>query len=178
MKFIKDLLLFDLETTGPDVDRDVVLQFGAVLLDKYNLIEKSHFSTYLRNSLLADILGQHARLARVDVEVMQNGLKPLDFLKELESRFSGQVTLAVPNLSRFLFLRQAFKKQSNTFPFELNALDLWSLYYVYGMRVGLKKIPSLSTLVEHFHLTLKNPYDAYERARAQASVLRRVCEEL
>ena len=44
MKFIKDILLFQIETTGPNIDRDSIIQLSAVLLDKDNLLEKNFFN--------------------------------------------------------------------------------------------------------------------------------------
>lgn len=67
MKFIKDIVLFDLETSGADIDRDVIVQFGAVLLDKDNLLEKAYYTTYVRNSLLQETLLAHATAAKIDV---------------------------------------------------------------------------------------------------------------
>lgn len=178
MRFIKDLLFFDLETSGPDPDKDVIVQIGAVLLDKDNLLEKAFFSTYIRNSLLTETLTEQAKASHTSVEVLQTGLKPLDFLKKF-NEFAGQnSTLLVPNSSRLLFLKQAYRKQTMPFPFELYALDFWSICYVRSMSKGLKKIPTLHTLAEDFHLTLKNPYNAFERVKVETSIFKRICEEM
>ena len=44
MKFIKDLLFFDINTTGPDTDKDNIVQLSAILIDKHNLLEKDYFN--------------------------------------------------------------------------------------------------------------------------------------
>lgn len=178
MRFIKDIFLFDMETSSDNIERAVILQFGSVLLDKENLLEKDHYAAHVRNSLLQETLREHARLAQVDISVMQHAVKPLDFIEQLTTRFKSGVTLAVPNATRLLHLRQAFRKLNIDFPYDLAALDIGTLQYVFGMRMGLKKIPTLSTLAEHFHLTLKNPYDAFERAKLYAQLLRKICAEL
>lgn len=178
MRFIKDLLLFDLETSGPDPDKDVVLQIGATILDKDNLLEKSYFSAYIRNSVLIETLTEQAKSGHTSIEALQNGLKPLDFIKQFGQFATGGVTLVVPNSSRLLFLKQMYKKQTTAFPFELYTLDLWTLSYVRSMSKGLKKIPTLHTLAEDFHLTLNNSYNAFERVKVQASIFKRICEEM
>ncbi len=178
MRFIKDILLIDLETSGPDVERDVVVQFGAVLLDKDNLLEKANYSTYVRNSLLSETLQGHAASVRVDISVLQNSPKPLDFIKEVTTRFRPDATLAVPSASQLFSFRQMFRKQATAFPYDLSVIDLWTLYYTFGMRIGLKKIPSLHTLLDHFHLRISNPYDAFERVKLQAEVLRKILKEV
>lgn len=177
MKFIKDVLLFDIETSGADLDRDVIVQFSAVLLDKDNLLEKAFYTSYVRNSLLQETLLAHAAAAKIDVVLLQNGVKPLDFLKALAEKFPGDITLAAPNASRVFFLRQAFKKQASAFPYSLTHFDLWTLQYVHSLRTGLRKIPTLHTLAEQYHLTLKNPYDAFERVRLYAVLLRKMLSE-
>jgi DNA polymerase III alpha subunit (gram-positive type) len=178
MRFIKDILLFDVETSGPDVDRDVMVQFGAVLLDKDNLLEKALFNSYIRNSLLQETLAEQAKNAHTNLGLLQTAPKPLDFLKAFQEQFAGEFTFAVPGPNRLFFLRQAFRKQNIAFPYELQSLDLWTLYYVYSVRMGLKKIPNLQTMAEHFHLKLQNPYDAFERARLQVTIFKQVCQEL
>lgn len=178
MRFIKDLLLLDLETSGQDPDKDVIVQIGAVILDKDNLLEKSFFNSYVRNSLLTETLTEQAKAGHTTLEALESGLKPLDFLKKF-GEFGGEdITLLVPNSSRLMFLKQAYKKQVMQFPFELYALDFWTICYMRGMSKGLKKIPTLHTLADDFHLNLRNPYNAFERVKLEASIFKRICEEL
>lgn len=177
MKFIKDILFFDLETTSQDVERDVVLQVGAVLLDKDNLLEKSLFNVYIRNSLLEGTLKEHAKLLGVDVEELKQAPKPVEVAKSFVSQFGVDVTLAVQTPLRLLQLRQLFKKQVVHFPYDLTAIDQWTLQYIYAARMGLKKIPSLHTLGEHFHLSIEHPHDAYERVKLEVGIFRKLCQE-
>lgn len=178
MKFIKDILLFDLETSGPDPDKDVIVQLGAVLLDKDNLLEKQFLNVHVRNSMLHATLIEHAAAAHADVRLLQSGKKPLDLVRELPTLFPSTVTLAPASASRLLFLKNMFRKQAVSFPFELNGLDLWTLYYLYGVRTGLKKIPTLHTLAEQLHTRVANPFDAYERARLHAAFFRHLIKEM
>lgn len=175
MRFIKDILLIDLETSGPDPERDVVVQFASILLDKDNLLEKSHFSSYIKNSLLEDNLTNHAKSAHTSLEVLRSGLKPVDFIRELEKQASTKPTLAVPNIAKLLYLRQTFKKQNTAFAFDNQILDLWTLEYISGAKKGLNKIPSPHTLMETYGLRLQNPYSAIERVKAHAHILRKIC---
>ena len=178
MKFIKDILLFDIETSGPDTDKDVVVQFSAVLLDKDNLLEKGAYHTYIKNSMLQQVLKEQAIGAHANIEQVQGGKKPLDFVRELPLVFPTPVTLASAGMSRVFFLKGVFRKQAVTFPFEMNILDLWTVYYIYGVRAGLKKIPTLHTLAEQLHMRIQNPYDANERVRLHAAFFRHLIKEL
>ncbi|MBL8031353.1 MAG: hypothetical protein JNK33_03455 [Candidatus Doudnabacteria bacterium] len=178
MKFVKDILFFDLETTSQDVERDVVLQVGAVLLDRDNLLEKGFFNAYIRNSLLEGTLKEHAKLLGVHVEELKQAPKPLEVAKGFAGQFGADVTLAVQTPLRLFQLRQLFKKQAVYFPYDLSAIDQWTLQYIYAARMGLKKIPSLHTLGEQFNLHIQHPHDAYERAKLEAGIFRKICQEL
>jgi hypothetical protein len=68
MKFIKDLLFFEITTTGADPDKDSLVQLSAVLLDKDNLLEKDNFNTYVRVSYLDSIINEHAKLLCAKVQ--------------------------------------------------------------------------------------------------------------
>ncbi len=178
MKFIKDILFFDLETTNQDIERDVVLQIGAVLLDKDNLLEKSLFNVYIRNSLLEGTLKEHAKMLGVHVEELKQAPKPMEVAKSFVSQFGLDVTLAVQTPLRLFQLRQLFKKQTVYFPYDLSAIDQWTLQYMYAARMGLKKIPSLHTLGEQFNLYIEHPQDAYERVKLEAGIFRKICNEV
>ena len=48
MRFIKDLLFIEIQSTGLDPDKDSIIQLSAVLLDKDNLLEKITLTVLLR----------------------------------------------------------------------------------------------------------------------------------
>ena len=75
MKFIKDILFFEITTTGFDADKDSVIQLSAVLLDKDNLLEKSNFNSYIRISYLDSIINEHAKILGVDYETLKKSPK-------------------------------------------------------------------------------------------------------
>ncbi len=177
MKFIKDILLFEVETSGANPDKDVVLQIGALLLDKDNLLEKGFYHTYIRNSLIEATLKEQAKIAHTSFENLQMGVKPLEFIKLFSSQFSGPLTLAMPSVSRLLFLKNTFKKQAVPFPYDLNIIDLWTMQYMFSVKRGLRKMPTLNTLAEDFHMTITNPYNAFERAKTHAAIFRKLCVE-
>jgi DNA polymerase III epsilon subunit-like protein len=82
MKFIKDLLFFEISTTGPDLDKDNIIQLSAVLIDKDNLLEKDFFNSYIRISYLDSLLLAHSKLLNIDYEKMKKSLE--DSQKQVE----------------------------------------------------------------------------------------------
>lgn len=174
MKFIKDILFFDLTTTGTDVDKDNVIQIAAVLLKKENLLETNFFSSYIRVSYLDSFINAHAAILNIAPEIMRKSPKVYDAVKAFHAYFGNDFLLATGNSHNTLFLKNAFKKASVPFDYDSKVLDLWTLGYVYTLNNGLKKMPSMTTFADYLGLKLKSPSDALERVRLQAEIFRRI----
>lgn len=174
MKFIKDILLFDLETTGPNPDKDSIIQLSGILLDKDNLLEKSFFSSYVRVSLLEGIISEHAELLNIPFASMQKSPKIYDTIKKFHTQFGSTPLLATHNTANLLFLKNAFKKAIVPFDYNDHILELWTLGYIYTLNYGIRKMPSFHTFLDHFGMKLKNRHDALEKARLSAEIFRKI----
>lgn len=174
MKFIKDILLFQIETTGPNIDRDSIIQLSAVLLDKDNQLEKNFFNSFVKVSFLDNTITQHAEILQVPFETLQKSPKLYEVIKSFSSKFGDTPLLATHSVANAQFLRQAFKKTFLPYNYDSHVLDLWSLGYVYTLHYGLKKMPTMQTLFQHFNLKQTNPRDALEKARLSAEVFRKI----
>lgn len=174
MKFIKDILLFDVEATTEDPDTGNMLQLAAVLLDKDNLLEKATFNSYIRVSLIDSTITQHAKLLGVSFEAIRKSPKIYDCIKEFSKHFPDAPLLASQTIKQVFFLKNAYKKAAIPFPFSYHVLNLWTLQYLTTQRQGLQKSPSLHTMLEHYKLKERNPKNAFERVRLEAEVLRRI----
>lgn len=173
-RLLKDLLILEVETTGTQVEKDVIIQLTALLLDKDNLLEKDIFNTYIRTSLLEGTLREHSKVLGIPFTTMQQSPKTADTLKQFAARFQTQPTIAVQSTQTIFFLRQAFRKALLPFELDGHIFDLWTIEYIFSRKLGLNKIPTLDTLLDHFNLTKKNMRNALERARLEAEVLRRI----
>lgn len=174
MRLVKDLVLFDLETTGDDIEKDSVIQLAAIVLDKDNLLEKGVYNTYIRTSLLEGTLSQHAKLLGIPFELLRKSPKVLEAVKPFAELFDSSVILASQNSKRIFFLKNLFKKAALPYPYDFHVFDLWTLEYTFIQKLGLKKVPTLNTLIDYFNLKIKNPHHALERARLEAEILRRI----
>lgn len=174
MKFIKDILLFDVETTGSNPDKDSIIQLAGILLDKDNLLEKAYFSSYVRVSLLEGIIAEHAELLNIPFVAMQKSPKIYDTIKKFHKHLGSEAILATHNTTNLLFLKNAFKKALVNFDYNEHVLELWTLGYIYTLNYGLKKMPSFHTFLDHFGIKLKNRHDALEKARASAEIFRKI----
>ena len=174
MKFIKDILLFQIETTGHNVERDTIIQLAAVLLDKDNLLEKNFFNSYVKASFLDNTLSQHAEMLNVPFETLNKSPKLHTVIKDFSTQFGFTPLLSTHSVSNVQFLRQAFKKTFVPYEYDSHVLDLWSLGYIYTLHYGLKKMPTMETLFQHFNLKINNRSNALEKARLTAAVFRKI----
>jgi DNA polymerase III epsilon subunit-like protein len=174
MKFIKDILLFQIETTGSNPDRDSLLQLSAVLLDKDNLLEKNFFNSYIKVSFLDNTLAQHAEFLQIPFGTLQKSPKLAEVIKKFYEIFGSEPLLATHGVSNVQFLRQAFKKTMVPFNYHHHVLDVWTLGYIYTLHYGIKKMPTLDTLSQHFNIKTVGLHNALEKARASAAIFRKI----
>lgn len=174
MKFIKDILVFHCEATGNDPERDAIIQLAGVLLDKDNLLEKQFFNSYIKTSFIDGTLRLHAEYLRVPFETIRSSHNLSENVRRFTNAFPGSPMLATHGMNNYLFLRQAFKKSHVKFDYPDQALDLWSLSYIYTLHYGIKKMPTQDTLRTHFNIAIKNRTSALDRARASAEIFRRI----
>jgi DNA polymerase III epsilon subunit-like protein len=178
MKFIKDLLFFELQTTGFDVDKDNIIQLSAVLLDKDNLLEKANFNSYVRVSFLDSPITEHARMLHITFDELKKSPKVYDVVKQFHAKFGTDLLLAAHNLTNVLFLKNAFKKSNIKFDYDQHVIELWTLGYIYTLNYGLRKMPTFNTFLDSFKLKQHKPYDAMEKVRLEADVFRRIIKEV
>ncbi len=174
MKLIKDLLVLHLETTGNDADRDHIIQLSAVLLDKDSLLEKNFFNSYVKVSFLDGTLHQHSEQLGISFDTLRRSQKINDVIKDFVNTFGYEPLLASNAVQNYLFLRAAFKKTLTPFKFDRHLVDIWSLGYIYALHIGIKKMPTLNTLADHFNIQLKNSADGLQKVRAIAAVLKKI----
>lgn len=178
MKFIKDILFFEIQTTGTDVDKDSLIQLSAILVDKDNLLEKDNFNTHIRVSYLDSIIQTHSKTLHIEFESLRKSPKVYEAMKQFHNKFGNNLLLATHNLTNLLFLKSAFKKASVPFDYDPHILELWTLGYIYTLNYGLKKMPTFNTFVDYFKLQQKKPWDAMEKTRLEAEIFRKIIKEV
>ena len=178
MKFIKDLLFFEIQTTWQDADKDSIIQLSALLLDKDNLLEKDNFNTYIRVSYLDSIIHEHSKLLHTDYETLRKSPKIYDAIKNFHKKFGTNFLLATHGFHQLLFLKNAFKKSLAAYDYDRHVIQLWTLGYIYTLNYGLKKMPTFHTFADYFKLKQKRPWDGMEKARLEAEIFRRIITEV
>ncbi len=174
MKFIKDILLFQIETTGPEPTKDNILQLSAVLLDKDNLLEKNFFNSYIKVSFLDNTIAQHAEFLQIKFDTLAKSPKLPEVIKKFSAAFGSEPLLATHGVANVQFLRQAFKKTMTPYDYHHHVLDVWTLGYIYTLHYGIKKMPTIDTLAQHFGIKTVGLHNALEKARASAAIFRKI----
>ncbi len=178
MKFIKDLLFFEINTTGQDPDKDNVVQLAAILLDKDNLLEKANFNSFIKVSYLDSVIFEHSKLLRTSPEIIKKSPKIYDAIKHFHNQFGANLLLATHTMTNVLFLKNAFKKAVVPFNYDMHIIELWTLGYIYTLNYGLKKMPSFHTFLDYFKLKQLQPHDALEKVRLEAEIFKRIIKEV
>ncbi|MFA5990697.1 MAG: exonuclease domain-containing protein [Candidatus Doudnabacteria bacterium] len=178
MRFIKDLLFFEIQTTGTDSDKDSVIQLSAVLLDKDNLLEKNNFNSLIKVSYLDSVINAHAKLLNASPEILRKSPKIYDCIKKFHQKFGRDLLLATHSFQQLLFLKASFKRAAVPFDYDEHVVQLWTLGYLYTLNYGLKKMPTFNTFLDYFKLKQKHPHDAMEKVRLEAEIFRRIIKEV
>lgn len=178
MKFLKDILVLDLETSGPDPERDHIIQIGAVLLDKDNLLEKDFFNEYVKASLLQDTTMKHAAMLNIPFETLTKSKRLVDVLKKFTVQFDRPYLLASHNIKNIFFWKNGFKKAPLPLEFDYRILELWTIGYIYTVNMGIRKLPTFDTFAEHFNIKIRNPHNAFERAKLSCEILRNIIQKV
>ncbi len=177
MKFIKDLLFFEIQTTGLEPDKDYIIQLSALLLDKDNLLEKGNYNCHVRVSFLDGVIRDHSQKLHIEFDQLKKSPKIYDAVKQFRQKFEPDLLLCTHNINNLLFLRAAFKRSSIKFDYDPHVLELWTLGYIYTLNYGLRKMPTFSTFLDHFRLAQQRPWDSMEKVRLEAEVFRKIIKE-
>ncbi len=179
MKFIKDLLFFEIQTTGQDPEKDSIIQLSGILLDKDNLLEKNNFDSFIRVSYLDSMINEHAKILHTDYESLRKSPKIYDAIKRFHNQFGNNLLLATHSFDNVWFLKNAFKKALAQFDYDdQHIIQVWTLGYIYILNYGLKKMPTFHTFIDYFKLKQKKPYDALEKVRLEAEIFRKIVKEV
>ncbi len=174
MKFARDILIIDFQTTGVNMEKDFPLQLSAVLLDKDNLLEKSSFSSYIKHSFSQTTNDRIVQTLGITKEVWMASPNLKTVLQQFESKFAYNITLSSQNIINVNFLKECFRRAGMEYEYDYHVLELWSLGYLYLSKQNLKKIPTATTLGTYFKLQKTDERDALANCRYLADILRKL----
>jgi DNA polymerase III alpha subunit (gram-positive type) len=175
MKFARDILLIDLETTGPDPLKDFPIQLSAVLLDKDNLLEKGSFNSYIKHPFSQTTNDRIVQTLGIPKEYWIKAPNLKTVLTSFKETFPYNVTVASQNIINPNFLKESFRKMNIAYEYDYHLLELWTLGYFYLTKQNIKKIPTAETLGTYFKIQRSKEHDALINCRFLAEILRKLC---
>jgi DNA polymerase III alpha subunit (gram-positive type) len=174
MKFARDLLLIDIQTTGPSHEKDFPLQIAAVYLDKDNLLEKGSFNSYIRHPFSQTTNDRVMQTLNIQKELWMTAPNLKTVVKSFQEKFPFSVTIASHNIQNVQFLQEAYKKVGLPYEFDNHVLELWTLGYMYLCKQNIKKIPTAETIGSYLKLKKSTENDALANARFLSEILRKL----
>lgn len=171
--FSKDILLIDFETTGLDLDKDLPIQLGAVLLDKQSLEEKDYFISYIAQDV-SGMSEESAKIHGINQEVLKNAPSQQDVIRDFLNGFGTEVYLASWNemLDHTMLKKMLQSIDKDIYEHDYHYLDVWSLAYLHMVRQGRGDIIKSESTFEYFGLPPRKEHNALEDCRHTAEVLR------
>ena len=175
MKFKKDILMLDFETTDGRPPLAKPIQLAAVLLDKDTLKEKKEFTSYIKQ----DMTGADPRASQVH-GITQSQLDDAPSQNEVMQKFLDffGTDLFLSTWTTALDMRMLEQMMvaigHDFMEYNYHFLDIWPLAYVHCVKQGKGELFNSVKIFEEFGLPKRGNHDALEDCRHTAEVLRKI----
>lgn len=185
--FTRDLVVFDIESTGLDMAHTEIIQIAAIRLNKDTLAEVSRFSSYVQPKHWDNWLPEAMEVNKISTETLKGAPFIEPVLADFEKQFPvGDVLLTAYNAWFDTgFLRQSYEKMNKRLPYEFHSFDIWTLAYLFWcqeVRPTNPKKPigfGLSDMADMLGITTTgNFHDAITDVEVEAEVLRRLLQKI
>lgn len=175
MKFKKDVLVIDYETTDGRPAYAKPIQLAAVLLDKDTLEEKKNFSSYIYQ----DMTGANPRsleIHGITQEQLTDAPKEAEVMQAFLDAFGTNVFLCswTTLLDSTMLDRMMKSIHKDIMEYDYHLLDLWPVIYVHFVRQNKGNVYRSEETFREFGLPARGSHDALEDCRHTAEVLRKL----
>ncbi|MBA3678955.1 3'-5' exonuclease [Candidatus Saccharibacteria bacterium] len=175
MKFKKDILMIDFETTDGRPAKAKPIQLAAILLDKDTLAEKKEFSSYIHQ----DMTGADPRSSQVHgitEEMLKDAPSQNDVMQSLLDTFGTKVFISCwTTLLDMRMLENMLDAIGHDFmEYDYHVLDVWAIAYTELVKQGKGNISNSVHTFAEFGLPPRGSHDALEDCRHAAEVLRKI----
>lgn len=174
MRFARDLLLIELETTGPNPEKDFPIQLAAVLLDRDNFLEKMAFNSYIKHPFAQTTNDRIVETLGIPKEQWMRAPNLKTVIQAFKETFPYSSTIASQNILNVNFLRESFRRTAIPYEFDYHILELWTIGYLFTAMQNIKKLPTAETVASFFKITKEKDHDALATARFHAEILRKL----
>lgn len=173
---LRDILLIDLETSGTDPQRHGIVQLAAIRLDQVELIEHSHYVSYVRMDDEDEFDPEAGSINKIDELAGRSQFTPSlsTVLGELQTfAHPSEVILSAWNGAFDLgFLLRAYQRTGRPWLWDFHMLEIWSLAWLLFPDMTS---PNLVKICERLDVPYK-PHEALSDVRMEAEILRKMVE--
>ena len=158
---IKDYVVFDLETTGLDAERDCIIEIGALKVIAGKVCER--FIEFVKP--VKPISSRITEITGITNEMVANARPTKDIIRDFVSFCEGYILVGHNIMFDYKFMKQHALKYGYTF--QKQGLDTLQI-----ARKTLRQLESksLGSLCEHYHITNQAAHRAYHDALATAKI--------
>lgn len=186
--FTRDLVVFDIESTGLNMACTEIIQIAGIRLNKNTLEEVSRFSSYIQPKHWDNWLPEAMEVNKISTEALRSAPLSEQILADFEKHFPpSEVLLTAYNAWFDMgWIRQAYENLGKRSPYEFHCFDIWGLAYLYwgsGPRTKINpKKPigfGLSDMADLLGITTAGTFhDAITDVEVEAEVLRRLMAKI
>lgn len=178
MKFKRDILMIDFETTDGRPPHALPIQLAAILLDKDTLKEKKEFSSYIKQDLSkAD--PRSLQIHGINQIQLDDAPSQNEVMQKFLDEFGTEVLLAcwtTPLDTRMLEIMMEGIGH-NFMEYNYHIIDLWPLAYIHCVKQDKGELFNSNAIFSEFGLSDRGHHDALEDCRHTAEVLRKLVFE-
>jgi len=175
--FARDLLVLDVETTGPDSQLHEVVEVGAVLLNRSTLQPLKRFQSLVRPERFHNADPRSLRIHGLSAEKLANAPRPDEVVGRFVEELGLEYIFCAWNVGfDTQFLRSLFRSAGRLEEFnriDYHKVDLWSLLELAWVLGFCPEEPkSLTDVCRMFHIERADVHGALQDALIAAEVLR------
>ncbi|HMS92153.1 MAG TPA: 3'-5' exonuclease [Candidatus Saccharibacteria bacterium] len=175
MRFKKDILMIDFETTDGRPNMAAPIQLAAVLLDKETLVEKKHFSSYIHQDL-TDANPRSTKVHGITQEMLEGAPSQDEVMQKFLDEFGTDLFISC--WTTLLDTRMLENMMSSIghdlMEYDYHILDLWPIIYIHFVRQNKGEVYRSEETFREFGLPSRGSHDALEDCRHSAEVLRKI----
>ncbi|MEI8072878.1 MAG: 3'-5' exonuclease [Candidatus Saccharibacteria bacterium] len=175
MRFKKDILMLDFETTDGRPPKAKPIQLAAVLLDKDTLKEKKSFSSYIRQDM-ADADPRSSQIHGITEAQLNDAPSQNEVMQKFLDYFGTNVFLScwTTSLDMRMLENMMLAIGHDFMEYNYHFLDLWPLAYVHCVKQNKGELFNSIAIFNEFGLPPRGNHDALEDCRHTAEVLRKL----
>jgi DNA polymerase III epsilon subunit-like protein len=177
MKFPKDILILDFETTDLDPYKALPIQIGLILLDKETFIEKDSYLSFIKSDTTS-ATKEALAVSGITTSQLLEAPSPEKVGREIFQKFGTNVFLSSwgQRLDRIMLDKLLGAAGIDTFSFDYHYLDIWPLAYVHLLKQDYKGGFRSEEIFQAFGLDPRGKHDALDDCRREAEIFRKIMQ--